>query len=286
MSAYLSNLAKMVTQPGVGVQPRLPGRFEPTARAVLQPVDAAVSPTAAPSDPVRSPDIPLSRPTRGQLHDSAVEEGRSPGFQRPPARHDAVSPHGPRVRPNLHEATARPEIRPKVDVNELDTYPPATGAGQGEGSPAAPLLVDVAKPAQSPQVLRPDVYAFGQPPPGQPPLERVGADVSRRDAPLPGAAAVPPHEVEPAMPDLYRADDEPLLTGRELPRTIMPADPDHLPEAVDLVDTSAPPTIRVHIGRIEIRSAPPAPAPRPTPPRRRPAMSLDQYLQRRNGGGP
>jgi hypothetical protein len=45
------------------------------------------------------------------------------------------------------------------------------------------------------------------------------------------------------------------------------------------------PTIRVTIGRIEIRAAmPPAPPPRARPVRRQPALPLEQYLQRRNEG--
>ncbi len=45
---------------------------------------------------------------------------------------------------------------------------------------------------------------------------------------------------------------------------------------------AAAPTIRVSIGRIELRSTPPAPAPS-GPPRRRPALSLEEYMQQRSG---
>jgi hypothetical protein len=45
------------------------------------------------------------------------------------------------------------------------------------------------------------------------------------------------------------------------------------------------PTIRVTIGRIEVRaSVPPAAPARQQPPRRQPALPLDEYLRRRNGG--
>jgi hypothetical protein len=61
------------------------------------------------------------------------------------------------------------------------------------------------------------------------------------------------------------------------------------PAPVSVEHVSAPdasPTIRVSIGRVEVRAImPPAPpAPRTRPERRGPALSLDEYLKRRNGG--
>jgi hypothetical protein len=45
-----------------------------------------------------------------------------------------------------------------------------------------------------------------------------------------------------------------------------------------------PPTIQVHIGRIEVRATPPSPS--PEKPRPQPSLtSLDDYLRQRNGGG-
>lgn len=49
--------------------------------------------------------------------------------------------------------------------------------------------------------------------------------------------------------------------------------------------SSQPPVIRVHIGRVEVQAiTPPAPPPRPAPARRAPALSLADYLERRNEG--
>ncbi len=49
---------------------------------------------------------------------------------------------------------------------------------------------------------------------------------------------------------------------------------------------SATPTIRVTIGRIDVRAVtPPAPAPRPKPIRAGPTLSLDDYTRQRKGGG-
>jgi hypothetical protein len=56
-------------------------------------------------------------------------------------------------------------------------------------------------------------------------------------------------------------------------------------EASVLAPESPAPTIKVAIGRIEVRSVtPPAPARRETPARPGPPLSLDDYLAQRNGG--
>jgi hypothetical protein len=51
-------------------------------------------------------------------------------------------------------------------------------------------------------------------------------------------------------------------------------------------ETSAPPsTIRVSIGRVEIKATPPPSTPSRTTPRKNPALSLENYLHRRSNGG-
>jgi hypothetical protein len=45
------------------------------------------------------------------------------------------------------------------------------------------------------------------------------------------------------------------------------------------------PTIKITIGRVDVRAVMPAAAtPHPAPAQRRPALSLDDYLKRREGG--
>lgn len=56
--------------------------------------------------------------------------------------------------------------------------------------------------------------------------------------------------------------------------------------ASEVREVPPPPAIVVHIGRIEVRAAPPVPAPRRAQSQGRPAVqSLDDYLRRRNGQG-
>lgn len=46
---------------------------------------------------------------------------------------------------------------------------------------------------------------------------------------------------------------------------------------------SPTPTIKVTIGRVEVRAVPPQPVSRPSPAVKKPALSLDEYLKRHNG---
>jgi hypothetical protein len=61
-----------------------------------------------------------------------------------------------------------------------------------------------------------------------------------------------------------------------------------VPAAPDWKRAAAPdppaPTIRVTIGRVEVRAVTPTPAPSRKPARPAPRMSLDEYLRAQNGG--
>jgi hypothetical protein len=84
------------------------------------------------------------------------------------------------------------------------------------------------------------------------------------------AVSGPPASAAPAPPSVIPA---PPLTRSVPSATKIPASP------------PGTPTIRVSIGRVEVRLvAPPAP-PSPSPPSQpKPAMSLDEYLRGRHGG--
>jgi hypothetical protein len=293
MSAYLSNLAKTVTQPGGGVQPRLPGRFEPIARAVLEPVEAT-APRGAPMvgqegdsgrPTLRPADAPLPDPTQ-------AETQRTSSRPAPTSRAASASP-SPRLQTTAHAPEARPEVQPQLDVDESParqfTNGPSSAAsasaGQNEVRRGAPLLIDIPQPVQNSQSVRPEAHPVSQPDSLQPLLtERRRASLPQLDAAPVKAATGPRLEIEPAIPNIDRVDGEPLLTVTGSAGHLLPAD-DRQPESGAAAEARVQPPIRVHIGRIEIRGAPAAPAPRPAPPRRQPALSLDQYLQRRNGGG-
>jgi len=82
------------------------------------------------------------------------------------------------------------------------------------------------------------------------------------------AEPVLPH---PTMPPVLWRDAPPALNGRQSSRV-------EAPEATA-------PTVRVSIGRIEVRAVfPEQPQRQPPPLPRNPALSLSEYLKQRDGG--
>ena len=83
----------------------------------------------------------------------------------------------------------------------------------------------------------------------------------------------------------FGKEPEPIVAPQHaLPRpSAFPAMKRELPLPAER--NAPPPTVRVTIGRIEVRAALPTPptATREPPRPRRPALSLDDYLKRRNG---
>jgi len=162
-----------------------------------------------------------------------------------------------------------PLLRP-VEIREVETHARVIH----ENFPAAPPQQSI-PPAQPTAV---PIRAEAAPPaesPGRP--ERPARAGEREDGPRLDPANVPPR---PPAPVVARAD-APLL----------PLQPPDKPAAHSPVSEErrepehtepAPPPLRIHIGRIEVRAIqppPPVPAPRVDP---HPAMSLDEYLRRLN----
>ncbi len=112
------------------------------------------------------------------------------------------------------------------------------------------------------------------------PLEDTRSQTAARDAREPHAGETdrPRRGPDPSLPEAAEAG------GDELP-TRSPT----LPSIAEVSFQDKPqpqPVIRVTIGRIEVRATPPPPVPAPQPraPRPAPALSLQEYLEQRNGG--
>lgn len=146
-------------------------------------------------------------------------------------------------------------------VHEETRAEPARQSEPPEAKPtAAPARAEAALPAGTP----------ARPPS---PAKTVEGDEVRRSqpasiAPTPPAPA-PAHADVPLLP--LQPPEQPAAHAaeREASRAVEQAEPE-------------PPSLRIHIGRIEVRAIqppPPAPAPRVDP---HPAMSLDEYLRRLN----
>jgi hypothetical protein len=244
MSDFLSNLTARSLGSAGGVRPRLPYRFE-------------------------RPALPLDEGAPGV--DEMIGEVRAPTD--PPRPDSAPRPPAP--------ADTRPADPPRRPAADLYPPPPPPAAEQGEIAAA---------PDQPPRRTRPLAESDSEriAPPVEPAeriiRERIVRVIEESGAPPPAADPVSsPPPVEPQPP---RAAPPPEDAGQPIAPSIVPGPPE--PPSVER-RIARTPRVRVTIGRVEVQAAPPpAPSPRPTPqpprPRYRPAMTLAEYLEQRNGG--
>jgi hypothetical protein len=106
------------------------------------------------------------------------------------------------------------------------------------------------------------------------------------DSLVPSEASLPPFSTAAPSDERPSRSAEPGVSARQDARAL-PLQVMSRPVASDLTRGAAPdpptPTIRVSIGRVEVRAVtPPAPSRKPTRPA--PRMSLDEYLRSQNGG--
>jgi hypothetical protein len=106
-----------------------------------------------------------------------------------------------------------------------------------------------------------------------------GAELEAGDRRPPRAASAEQPAAMPASirPAIRKLDDRPSDRRGAIERADNIGKPDYAAE-------SPAPTVHVTIGRIEVRATPAPPAPAPKP-RSTPAMTLEEYLQRRTTGG-
>jgi hypothetical protein len=277
MSDYLDNLVarSLGLAEAEVVRPRLQSLFEPRA---LTGRFAAVELS---SDQDEAPDEPFSR----------VEPVRSP-----PAIHapeieavEAVEPPPPLSR---HEPPSSPQLQPPdgATVKAMDQPQPPTPTPvdiiTGEAGPRED------RRAESDQTVAREQTSFHV-------VSRKTVTVDRRSTlaqqAMPLTPAIPAHEQ--VMPQI-ESTAQALLANTLLIAPMIAPRPTDVPEretphsdfaapALTEPDTSREqsPTIKITIGRVEVRAVmPPAPAPRPSPERRGLALSLDEYLKRRSGG--
>jgi hypothetical protein len=192
----------------------------------------------------------------------------------------------PRI-PSLYEGSSSPEVEtvetpppsPRSEKDELQaapTEPWPRRAVAEERLPVAPRLTargERAPEPRPPESLEPPLSRapdrFAPPPPEPPP----GPSRIRE-------TAEPPVEPRPPQPRAVEARPR----DRAQPRPNEPEAPQ--PRALEPrgeVAAAQPDTIRVHIGRVDVRAIFPAPSPAPAPRQatpRAPALSLDGFLSR------
>ncbi len=262
------------TQPGdlVPLGYSSPGQASPPAGAPVTPLVPALAleppvvPEPAPAlqraGPAQGHPAPATSPLQPASHSQPgdlVPLGySSPGQASPPA--------GAPVTPLVPALALEPPVAPEP----VPVLQPA-GPAQGHPAPATSPL----QPASHSQPG--DLVPLGYSSPGQPSSQTKPPGGLRNGDGRAGSRIWP----GPAEPGIVPAPEAPLADGWPLtaarpawsrPRPALPPPPE------------LPPTVRVTIGRVEVRLAPPEPPP-PVQPRHplRPALSLDEYLK---GGEP
>ena len=309
MSDYLGNLAAKALNRTQGVEPRLASHFEPLpGTSGAMPSEVFSFETASDDSFTEASTAASSGRLRRSSHRAHAPQ--------PPASHAAFSPDrgqlqlegdiGAAVTHQTRQAVEQsgpPAVT--AQVSEPGTEPVRHAPSLVlEPAQALPAAMTDAPPEAAPYVARGALH-----PSRMEPLEVSliddGTSVTRpRGDREPSDPSTSDHERQAhvAEPVVTRQDapSSPLTTSSPIrsrpPLTPVPvvAQPQittasEPPAPVSVEQVAAPdasPTIRVHIGRVEVRAImPPAPPdPRTKPERRGPALSLDAYLKRRNGG--
>ncbi len=247
MSDFLTNLLNRSLGASAALRPRLPGRFE----AQGSPANAV-------------PGEPLAPPA------NAAPVSRAPATEAPNAH--TSEPHH----------TAAPEHVQKLLVPPDPTRPREAAASKAPPAPEGPRAHAQPTPEIVARVERM--------------LEQPGAEPRPRDkAPAQLAQEGGERETVTAPPDApgesraVQPAREAVAPAPPIPTPIAPqvrvAQPPAEPRLAEAAPASAAPRISVTIGRIDVRAvAPPLPAARSRLARPAPALSLDDYLKRREGG--
>jgi hypothetical protein len=293
---FLSSLSSRVFQTpeadvtGSGLKPRLASRFE---NLNTQGVPA--------SDP--APDAESFVEGRGDagLRTPAPSQDRTPFVQNHPISNDGLQPGAltvPERRPEeskyffeKYVKSAVPHALKPIPAAEHSNMPPRKPAQAERAelpSPArknemiqqptiSPISAAVSPRAEPDKVIEIHTNIVGVQPPSTDPEKAISASA------LPAAVPSSQPKVVPERIDVTRNEQNPqpavnasqIIPSLELPE-FKPQS--RMPEAQE-----QPPTIHVTIGRIEVKAAPSAAAPKRGVPASA-TMSLDEYLRRRSGG--
>lgn len=297
--------------------------YHPTRQTLAAPDEPSLAPDLPPTpepqevpppDPPRLVDSGPAEPVVESEQDRGQNRGAVPGPRNPRRRKGDPAESGPSETGSGvgQEDQQNSSSRTTGPSNSAPPGPARRETGRG-GRDAARTTTDVRseqRPESRPRAIR-------RVEPG--PLQRVADEAPRRPAPE-DPPPDPPAAKNGSHRSVFRQDGtveepgramiasssgkgNPLVSGiaqgraaaAVVPR-IAPRIVDHLPDqrqeqAPRETRAFAPeppaPTIRVAIGRIEVRAITPPPAPparRELPVRSGPALSLDDYLKQRNGG--
>lgn len=286
MSGYLSNLASRILARTLDVRPRVLSFFEPPAFGGEAALESETRIEAARrSLPVREAEgsnreqtAAVIEPPQGGSNRSLVSRPYSPPD--PPSseeqerralrREDRQSTHS--VSPERSEANS-----------EREAISPAAARLSSTLLPAAPS-VSVQAPVIAAREATPSRSAEGplsnaQPAPSAPHAGDAAGDLMESHPALRNS----PHIQQDLVPARSGIRIVPAVIAAPLsmPRGYESGRPD----SISVREPEAPPSIRVTIGRVDVRAVMPlAPAPRAPSERKSPRLTLDEYLSQRTGG--
>jgi hypothetical protein len=258
MSDYLQNLLARSLNPSGGVQPRLASLYEPRAAAFAPALPESLDVADEETDQ-RPPDAnEATRPERRPADPSTT-------LARAERREAATAPQPSPFDASRHSDPARP-AEPRAERRTNDDAPHVSRRSSEESAPPspAPSGVDVRNHASH--------------------VEQSGrAFETARDVPAPSASEREPR-TKAAEPRVQPAPASRVVEPRVQPAPPpAPARPPQLSE--ESAHGEAAPTIRVTIGRVDVRAVAGVPQEkRRAPEQPRPALTLEEYLRRRGGG--
>ena len=287
MNDFIDNLVVRGLRTQPSIQPRLPSWFEP-------------------------------RPSYGTPagHPSKNEGGVNPVSGAGLSMQDRLEFNLQKIGPRESPQRSHPSQPDRPDVTEGRLPPPAVPPGSdGAAEPSRPETSERLRNAESVSLPRGEKSALRVKPVQQVPSPTVKPSVrivSAKDPTMPGErrsdgetlgwnkTSPAPGAIQPgkagedfpgrAQPNLTASPEEPFQSFKS---SIYPAASPVRPQMRPLVKPAAPDSakpqgaasIRVSIGRVEVRAV--MNAPPPARPKRAPRarLSLDEYLRSRNGGG-
>jgi hypothetical protein len=246
----------------------------------------AVTPNTTPAPEAKAPSpspVASSVATTPGVHPSPGEPALPPALA---FRETTIEP--------LDQLSTAPAAGPEITSGAL-TFPDQSRPGDAQLKPTVDRQAgESGRPGEGP--IRPSAKQLG-------PVAGRGTPLAAEAAPevtiaplepaAPAGGHPPPHRLREAPVDAtaFSTPSEPGISpstaGRSTPRTGERAFSRRMPARPENGQAEPLPTVRVTIGRIEVRTAPPPPpplAPRPRPART--ALSLDDYLKAGPGGEP
>jgi hypothetical protein len=273
MSDYLSRLISTHRRSKVEIRPRRHSRFEPISQRV--PLGLAVS------EPVRSGQ-------RVNHSDGEIaQETASPPTTLSDVSDQPTASKNVKVQP---EKSSSPEQVPTQTAS--DTILPARSTiGDEKDSKRTPTPL-TKKPAATTAIAHHDAQTDDVPKSTSRLLTQSRPStivpLATRQAPKEGNLESPPDSAMADLSAILPAEAVSANDGRTItPR--LPSEAQPTSEQARRGPASPPPSIRVNIGRVEVRAKLPQTRPPTRPPappsRRQPALSLDAYLKQREEGG-